>query len=274
MNRDDRFSRQSFLGAGAQRAIERRTVAVVGLCGGGSHIVQQLAHVGFKKFVLYDPDRVDKSNLNRLVGATYRDAVRGILKVKLGKRVILAVRPSDAVEAYGCRWQDNPPPLRKADIIVSCVDSFAQRRDLEACARRYIIPYVDVGIDVYTRPGEAPQLGGQVILSLPGCPCLTCLGFLTEERLAAEASRYGDAGQRPQVVWANGIVASTAVGVVIGLLTNWTVQPKRLIYLSYYGNTGNVQPHARLSFIDVDRPCPHYKSENVGDPVFARLCAA
>jgi tRNA A37 threonylcarbamoyladenosine dehydratase len=38
----DRYSRQSFLGPDAEARIPRCTVGVVGLGGGGSHIVQQL----------------------------------------------------------------------------------------------------------------------------------------------------------------------------------------------------------------------------------------
>jgi tRNA A37 threonylcarbamoyladenosine dehydratase len=41
------FSRQSFLGPDSQQIIEAATVGVVGLGGGGSQIVQALAHIGF-----------------------------------------------------------------------------------------------------------------------------------------------------------------------------------------------------------------------------------
>ena len=267
MNRNARFNRQSFLGPGAQRTLAQRTAAVVGLCGGGSHVVQQLAHIGLNRFLLYDPDRVDSSNLNRLVGATVEDAKRRLPKVSVAERVVRGLRPRAMIQAFPCQWQQRPLPLRGADIIFGCVDSFAQRRDLEACARRYLIPYLDIGIDVNTRADEPPQLAGQVILSLPGCLCLTCLGFLTEEKLAAEASRYGDAGNRPQVVWANGVVASAAVGVAVDLLTGWTRKSQALVFLSYYGNAGTVQPHARVPFLNLTVECPHYPRENVGDPV-------
>ena len=36
---------------------------------------------------------------------------------------------------------------------------------------------------------------------MPGEPCLRCLQLVTDERLKAEAQRYGVAGSRPQVVW-------------------------------------------------------------------------
>lgn len=41
---------------------------------------------------------------------------------------------------------------------------------------------------------------------------MTCIGFLIEEKLAAEAARHGNAGGRPQVVRPNGVLVSTAVG--------------------------------------------------------------
>jgi hypothetical protein len=39
----------------------------------GSHIVQQLAHIGFQRYVIYDTGVVEESNLNRLVRAKSRD---------------------------------------------------------------------------------------------------------------------------------------------------------------------------------------------------------
>ena len=63
----DRYSRQSFLGPDSEEYIARCTVAIPGLGGGGSQIVQQLAHIGFQNYVLYDDDVVEESNLNRLI---------------------------------------------------------------------------------------------------------------------------------------------------------------------------------------------------------------
>src|SRR5205814_9026266 len=48
---------------------------------------------------------------------------------------------------------------------------------------------------------------------------MKCLGFLTEENLRQEANQYGAAGGRPQVVWANGILASLAVGILVDMAT-------------------------------------------------------
>lgn len=50
----DRYSRQSFLGKHAETLIRTCVVGVVGLGGGGSHITQQLVHIGFLHYVLYE----------------------------------------------------------------------------------------------------------------------------------------------------------------------------------------------------------------------------
>lgn len=57
---------------------------------------------------------------------------------------------------------------------------------------------------------EPPRMSGQVIASIPGLPCMKCYGFLNESVFAEEAMRYGAAGVRPQVIWPNAVLASTA----------------------------------------------------------------
>jgi len=72
----DWLLRQSFLGANSDKVFSQCRVGVIGLGGGGSHIAQQLAHLGVSNFVLVDPDHVEETNLNRLVGATKKDVAR------------------------------------------------------------------------------------------------------------------------------------------------------------------------------------------------------
>lgn len=262
-----RYLRQSFLGERAQEKLEQVIIGVVGLGGGGSHIVQQLAHIGVLHYRLYDADIVEDSNLNRLVGATDADIQAKTLKAEIARRVISSVQPHAKVLTYTCRWQENPEPLRGCDIIFGCVDSFGERRELEACARRYLIPYIDIGMDIHCVGDDPPRMGGQVIVSMPGGPCMYCLGFLNERTLAQEAAKYGEAGDRPQVIWANGILASTAVGIAIDLLTDWTLSLRSVIYLSYDGNVGTLQPHVRLNYLD-QKQCVHYPGSQLGDPVY------
>jgi molybdopterin/thiamine biosynthesis adenylyltransferase len=268
---NDRFSRQSFLGEDAERIIRRAVVGVAGLGGGGSHIVQQLAHIGFQNYVLYDGDRIEDSNLNRLVGGTAEDVVASSRKIDIAERTIRRVWPDAKIQKHACRWQDQPESVRGCDLIFGSVDGFQERGELEACARRYVIPLIDIGMDVHpAQNGEAPRMAGQVLVSTPGGPCMRCLRFITDEALSREAARYGAAGARPQVVWPNGVLASTAIGIGMDLLTDWTRSLRAAVYLSYDGNAGTVAPHPLLKYVANTR-CPHYPVDAVGDPIYRRL---
>jgi hypothetical protein len=238
----------------------------VGLGGGGSHIVQQLAHIGFQHYVLYDPDCVEESNLNRMVGATEADMIATRAKVDVALHMIRGLQPQSLIDTYPKRWQEEPLPLRKCDLVFGCVDGLGNRRDLEAATRRYLIPYIDIGLDVHQAGAESPLMAGQVVLSMPGDLCMRCLGVLQEKTLAQEGQRYGEAGPRPQVIWANGVLASTAIGIAIDLLTDWTHQLRHSVYLEYFGNEGTMKPSPRLEF--AARACIHYPITNIGDPEF------
>lgn len=268
----DRYSRQSFLGKNSRREIATCNIGVVGLGGSGSHVAQQLAHLGFQRYSLYEPQNIDESNLNRLVGGTEEDVRAQRPKVDIAIRVIRGLQPNAQIDRHQARWQQEPQALRSCDLVFGCVDSFAERRDLETTLRRYLIPYIDVGLAVHPAIGnQPPQMSGQVILSLPGGPCLKCLGFLADDDLAKEAAEYGGAGPRPQVVWANGVLASTAVGVAIDLVTGWCEGLKLPVYLLYNANDGTVQRHPRLSYPHLPSVCMHHELINAGDPRPARI---
>jgi len=263
-----RFARQSFLGTDSQERIARCTVGVAGGGGGGSHVIQQLAHIGFQRYVVYDGDVVEDSNLNRLVGAKTVDAAAETPKLHIAKMMIYGLQARARVQGFAGRWQDNPEPLRECRIVFGCVDSYQGRYELEVACRRYLMHYIDIGMDVH---GENPPvIGGQIVLSSPGGPCMRCMGFLTDEKLAEEAARYGKAGARPQVVWPNGVLASTAVGLAVDLVTDWTRRPLTHEYLVYDGNAGEVKRSLTLRKFEF-RGCPHFPDGEVGDPVAVEL---
>src|SRR5437868_2655770 len=108
-----RYQRQSFLGEGSQEIIERATIGIVGLGGGGSHIDQQVAHIGFQLYALYDPQTAEDTNLNRLVGATIRDI--GQQKLKIARRMIRGLQPGAKIIPIRERWQLKPEPLMGCD---------------------------------------------------------------------------------------------------------------------------------------------------------------
>jgi hypothetical protein len=264
-----RFDRQGFLGAG-QREIAKARLGLIGYGGGGSHIGQQVAHVGFKNVLVADPDIVEDSNLNRLVGATAEDVARATPKATVAFRVMSGIVPRGNFQTKRNDWADLTAELRAADVIIGCVDTFGQRAALESYCRRFLTPYLDVGMDV-ARSGDAYRIYGQVALSMPGRPCLRCMGLIDEETLALEerARQYGDAGSKPQVVWPNGVLASTAVGLLVQLFAPWSGRAFDSEYLEYDGNLGTIRRAPRMDAILAHSlKCDHFDSTDVGDPLF------
>jgi hypothetical protein len=263
---DERYSRQSFLGANAQGWLETARFGVVGLGGGGSHVVQQLAHLGALRLRTFEFDHLDLTNLNRTVIATHEEARQKEPKSEAAHRRVDAILPENHLRTYG-RWQEHRAALRSCDVVIGCVDTFGGRRDLEEECRRYGMVYLDIGMDIHLFAGYPPRMAGQLILSRPGEACMHCLGFLTAERIGQEAARYGDLGGRPQVVWPNGVLASAAVGYAVGLVTGWDGVRGRAAYLQYDGNYGTLMPHGHWSTLR-GVPCTHFPSTDVGDVFF------
>src|SRR5579862_1365575 len=92
---------------------------------------------------------------------------------------------------------------------------------------------------------------------------MRCMGYITPEKLSHEAQRYGDAGSRPQVVWPNGILASSAVGFAVDMLCNWTSALHAPVFLEYDGNKGTLRHRARQLN---QAPCTHFPPDEVGEP--------
>jgi len=266
--------RQSFLGSDSEAVLKEKRVLIAGLGGGGSQIGQELAHIGVGHFVLCDFDYYEDKNHNRTVGGIFEDIRNRTLKVQIAKRLILAVNPQADVITIEDRWQTALPQARGCDAVFSCVDSYTQRDQLENLCRRYHIPYLDVGMDVHEiEDGYAVQ--GQVILSMPGGLCLRCFNFLRPELLELEAKKYGDAGGRPQVIWPNGSLASTAVGLFMELVTPWHSGSvdKSVIY-DYDGNRHTTTLSPRVTAL-ANATCEHFSHlDDLGDPLWTPLSEA
>jgi molybdopterin-synthase adenylyltransferase len=265
-NRGD-FSRQSFLGPDAEQILADAYITVVGLGGGGSHVVQQLAHLGVGHFRLIDPQEIEASNLNRLVGATAEDVTVRTPKVRIAERVIRAIRPWAEVEVAQTEWQLADDLVKDSHVLFGCVDGYRQRMYLESAARRFGLPYIDIGMDVARIDDGQFAVAGQMILTLPGRPCMRCLGFLTQQRLEREENNYGDAGINPQVVWTNGTLASLAVGGFVRLLSPWFRYARDFEWLELDGNDQLVSRSRQPDYV-LKGPCEHFTAGDLGDPFF------
>lgn len=223
MTADSRYDRHMALfGAPGQDRIAATRAAVIGLGGLGSHLAQQLAYLGVGHFILIDADRLENSNLNRLIGAGPTDV--GADKVTVAERTIRAAQPDATIVRAAVNFpaQGLASELARADVLFGCLDDDAARLELVRHASIHAQPYVDLASDV----APTGEFGGRILFAKDGQRCLSCAGELdqhalaraqmTEHQRAADDEIYGidraalGAGG-PSVVSVNGVVASLAV---------------------------------------------------------------
>lgn len=244
------FDRQiRAFGASGQRALQRLRVGLVGLGGTGSIVAQQLVHLGIRDFILIDPDQVDATNLNRVVGADLTDLGRP--KVDIARRYLerfasnvrVKTVVADVVRASVARH------LVEADLLFSCTDSHGSRAVIQQVAYQYLIPCIDVGSTIVATSGKVTSIFGRVQLLGPDQPCLWCTGLLNSEEVRRDMMNeferkldpyiQGSREPAPSVISLNGTVVSLAITMLLGMATSVPIDGRHLIYNA---RTATVRP--------------------------------
>lgn len=234
-------------GAAGQAAIHDLTIAIVGLGGTGSATAQQLAHLGAKRFILLDPDRVEATNLNRLIGATVSDI--GQPKVAVAERMIRLIAADAKVEA---RQEDvleaaSAKTLIDADFIFCCTDSHGSRAVISQLAYQYFIPCIDMGVSIVAKGGLVTHITGRVQMLSPSLGCLTCASLLdsdavrrdlmTDEQRRADPYFLGSGEPMPAVISLNLTMSSLAITMFLGAVTGIPADARFQIYDGVTGKT-------------------------------------
>ena len=209
-------------GSSGQQVLRSSNVAVVGLGGVGSLVVEYLARLGVGTLLLVDSDPIECSNLSRVVGATTLDVELGLLKSQIAVRHAreLALDASLHAIAGDVATSSVAQTLRDCDFIFLAADSMRARLVVNALAHQYLIPTVQVGAKV--RPDDTGKLEdamSAVRQIRPGAGCLWCNGFIEPTRLAIEAKSdaerkaqaYGVEEPNPSVITMNAVAAAHAV---------------------------------------------------------------
>jgi ThiF family protein len=224
---------QSF-GKGTFELLRRMRVAVVGVSGTGSHVVEQLARNCVGSLVLVDNDIVEGKNLNRIINASREDALRHEYKVFTAARAIARMGMDTHVETHP-KSLFSPEVVRavaSCDVIMGCVDSVEARYLLNKIATFYSIPYIDLGVRLEADGvGGVRQVAGSVHYLQPGGSSLLSRNVLSLEEVRAEGLRRTDPNSyrervregyirgivedRPAVVHINGLIASLGVGELL-----------------------------------------------------------
>lgn len=266
VNSEHEYDRQSRLfGDAGQRILSRAKVGIVGVGGIGSLLVEYLARLGVGRIVAIDLDRVDVTNLPRIVGATRWDARTLITaanrpawlralgkrmaarKVAIGKRVTLAANPNVRFDAiFGDVTEEATARLlTDCDYLFLAADSFQARLVFNAIVHQFLIPGVQVGakVRVDRKTGDLVAVYSVSRPILPTSGCLWCNGLIPPAKLQEESAtpeeretqRYVEdsAVEAPSVITLNATVASIAANDFLFWFTGLTRDDSSLDYIRF-----------------------------------------
>ena len=178
-------------GEGMQADIARLRVLVVGVGSVGLDVAQRLVASGIQQVGVMDFDTVETVNLDRLIGATRKDASRGRSKVQVAARLMraaaTAASPQIVIHEVSICLSEGLAIALDYDIIFSCVDRPWPRAVLNTLAYADLIPVIDGGIaiDPFLDGGmRCASWRSHVIM--PGQPCLVCNGQIRPTEIALD----------------------------------------------------------------------------------------
>lgn len=247
---DGTYDRQArMFGDCGQDILSGLKVAVIGVGGGGSLVNEMIARLGVGHILAIDPDKVEESNLPRIVGATHRDAL-GILpgvnlallrrlakhtirfKVAVAERVARAANPRVRFEAVqgDVTTPDIAHRLLNCDFVFLATDTMRSRLLFNQVVHQYLIPGAQIGAKVpIHEDGNVGQVRVVVRPVMPDTGCLWCGGAISPEQLNREAlsteererQRYVDDPDvhEPSVITLNALGASQAVNDLLFMFT-------------------------------------------------------
>ncbi len=147
-----------------QDILARLKVGIIGLGGGGSLVSEWLARLGIGHIVAVDFDRVEPSNLPRVVGATHYDAATFLTlskwkwlrllgkraarhKVHVARRVARKANPLIRYDAVVGNVLDEPTAklLTDVDYLFLASDTIQSRRIFNSIVHQYLIPGAQIG---------------------------------------------------------------------------------------------------------------------------------
>lgn len=139
----NQFSRtELIIGKEAIQKLNNAKVAVFGIGGVGSFVVEGLARAGIGNFLLVDKDVVDVTNINRQLIATHETV--GKSKVEVAKERILSINPKANVEIIQEFFMPDSKEIfdETVDYIVDCVDTVTAKIELVVRADNLNIPII------------------------------------------------------------------------------------------------------------------------------------
>lgn len=227
-------------------------VGIIGLGGGGSLLNEWLARLGVGHVIAVDPQKVEVTNLPRIVGATRWDALAYLVesqipllrkfgekyarhKVHVARRLAKQANPTIRYDAIVGTVIDEEKArfLSDVDFLFLATDNIQSRLVFNALVHQYLIPGAQIGVKVTTdkQSGVVDDItiASRLVLPYSGGGCLECNSLIPPNRLAEEAlneqerraQRYVDTEDvvQPSVITLNAVSAAQAANDFMMLFT-------------------------------------------------------
>ena len=247
-----RYDRQVRLfGDSGQDIIGKAKVAIIGLGGAGSLLSEYLGRLGVGHFVLIDSDRVETTNLCRLVGAKHWDDGSWFFgaggfpwlqkriarrKVSIAKRNIRRANRNACVKKIAKDFFASgvAEDLKDCDYMFLAADTMRARLLFNAIVHQYLIPGSQAGVKILSRPEDGEILGVHAIARpvYPESGCFYCNQLINGSRLTEEmqspeerrAQQYVNDHEvlAPSVITLNALASAQAANDFIFYMTGLT----------------------------------------------------
>ncbi len=161
--------------------------------------------------MLLDPDTVEETNLNRLVGATAKDLASA--KVEVAKKLAQRINPDARVDARmeSVLKAKSVMLLADTDFVFCCTDSHGSRAVLNQFAYQYLVPMIDMGVVIAVANETVTHVAARTQMLAPELACMVCANLLDPEEIRRDlltdferqADPYflGDAQPAPAVIF-------------------------------------------------------------------------
>ncbi|XP_029313711.1 ubiquitin-like modifier-activating enzyme 5 isoform X2 [Cottoperca gobio] len=155
------------------------TVAVVGVGGVGSVTAEMLTRCGIGKLILFDYDKVELANMNRLF---FQPHQAGLSKVEAAEHTLRKINPDVSFEIhnYNITTMENFTHFmervsyggldegKPVDLILSCVDNFEARMAINTACNELGQIWMESGV-------SENAVSGHIQLIIPGeTACFAC----------------------------------------------------------------------------------------------------
>ena len=139
----NQFSRTELLiGEEKIEKLHNSKVAIFGIGGVGSFVIEGLVRSGVENFILVDDDKICLTNLNRQIIATRKTVGRP--KVEVAKERILEINPNANVEVHQEFFMPDSEEFLDStvDYIVDSVDTVTAKIELVLRAKKLNVPII------------------------------------------------------------------------------------------------------------------------------------